>query len=160
VKALLLLPLGAEDLLRGKLAGFAVYQAVQALLLLLLLSASVRRSPLHAAAGLCLAACVSVAMTGLGHWTSAWIPRPLPRDSFRNARQAPLVAWVGTAGSILALLLFGGLYALFAWRAPAALLPAMAAALGLTLFAYRRLVLPLAARYLDGRREVLVQALG
>jgi len=160
VKALFLLPLRAEDLLRGKLAGFAVYQAVQALLLLLLLSASVRRSPLHAAAGLLLAACVSVAMTGLGHWTSAWIPRPLPRDSFRNARQAPLVGWVGTAGSILAVVLFGGLYALCAWRAPAALLPAMAAALGLTLFAYGKLVLPLAAKYLDGRREVLVQALG
>ena len=160
VKALLLLPLRSDELLRGKLRGMAVYQAVQALLLLLLMSPGSRLSPLHTMAGLCLAACLSVTMTGVGHWTSAWIPRPLPRDSFRNARPAPVVAWVGAAGSVLAALLFGGVYALCTWRAPAALLPVMALTFGLVLLAYRELALPAAARYLDGRREVLVQALG
>ncbi len=160
VKALLLLPLRAEDLLLGKLRGIAVYQAVQVLLLLLLMSPGRRLSPLHTMAGLCLAACISVTMTGVGHWTSAWTPRPLPRDSFRNARQAPLVLWVGTAASVLAVLLFGGIYALCTWRAPALLLPVMALTLGLSGLAYRTLVLPATARNLDRRREVLVQALG
>lgn len=160
VKALLLLPLSAEDLLRGKLRGIAFYQAAQVVLLLLLMAPGGRLSPLHTMAGLCLAACISVTMTGLGHWTSAWTPRPLPRDSFRNARQAPLVAWVGTAASVLAALLFGGIYALCAWRLPAALLPVMALTFGLSVLVYRRLVLPAAALYLDRRREVLVQALG
>lgn len=160
VKALLLLPLRAEDLLTGKLRGIALYQAVQVLVLLLLISVAGRLSPLHTMAGLCLAACISVTMTGVGHWTSAWTPRPLPRDSFRNARQAPLVLWAGTAGSVLAVLFFGGIYALCAWRAPAALLPVMALALGLSLLVYGKLVLPATARYLDRRREVLVQALG
>lgn len=160
VKALLLLPIGAEDLLRGKLRGMALYQGAQVLLLLLLSWPGGGLSPVHAPAGLCLAACVSLATAGLGHWTSAWLPRPLPRDSFRNASQASLVGWVGVAASVLAVAFFGGIYALCAWRTPAALVPVMLLALGLTLLAYRSLVLPAAARFLDRRREALVLALG
>lgn len=160
VKTLFLLPLRAEDLLLGKLRGIAVYQAVQVFFLLLLMSPGGRLSPLHTTAGLCLAACISLTMTGVGHWTSAWTPRPLSRDSFRNARQAPLAVWVGTAASVLAVLLFGGIYTLTAWRLPAALPPVMALTLGLCVLAYRTLVLPATARNLDRRREVLVQALG
>ena len=160
VKALLLLPVKADELLRGKLLGMAAYQGAQAILLLFLLSLSGRLSPLHSAAGLCLAACISVTLSGFGHFTSAWIPRPLSRDSFRNVRQSPAVVWAGPAASALTALLFGGLYALCTWKAPAALLPVMALALGFSLLAWRGLVLPSAARYLDRRREVLVDALG
>jgi hypothetical protein len=159
VKALLLLPVPARHLLAGKCLGLAVYQGAQALLLALLLSLVGKWTPLAMLGVLLLSACVFLAQAGLGHWTSAWLPRPMPRDSLKNSNVALPVMLVGMAASSTFAALFGGTYALLAWLAPAWLVPGMGALFGLTLLAYLGL-LPRAAAYLDSRREQVMAALG
>jgi len=160
VKALLLLPLEARDLLLGKFWGLAAFQALQALLLVGLLGSGGLLTWTGTLAGLCLAGCLFLAQVACGHWTSAWLPRPMPRDSLKNARQSPVVVWLSMALGSAAMVLYGGPFLLAAWLAPRGLLPLMALLLALTALAYARLVLPAAARYLDRRRETLTHALG
>lgn len=160
IKALFLLPLGGRDLLEGKFWGLAAYQALQAALLLVLLGLGGLLTPVGALAGLCLAGCLFFTQVSCGHWTSAWLPRPIPRDSLKNSSQSPVVVWLSMALGSAAMALFGGPYLLAAWFAPALLLPLMATlflAMGLL---YWRVVLPKASAYVDARREVLVNALG
>lgn len=160
VKTLLLLPLSGRDILEGKFWGLAAYQALQAVLLMTLLGLGGLLTPIGALAGLCLAGCLFLTQVACGHWTSAWLPRPIPRDSLKNASQSPLVVWLSMALGSAAMALFGGPYLLTAWLAPALLLPLMAGLFAVSALVYWRLVLPAAARYLDRRRETLVNALG
>jgi hypothetical protein len=160
VKVLLLLPLKAEELLLGKFWGLAAYQSLQAALLLALLGIGGVLTGIGAAAGLCLAGCLFLTQVACGHWTSAWLPRPIPRDSLKNSSQSPLVVWLSMVLGSAAVGLFGGPYLLAAWLAPALLLPLMLALFLACALAYWRLILPHAARYLDRRRETLVNALG
>lgn len=160
VKALLLLPLDARTLLEGKFWGLAAYQGLQAAILLALLGLGGALSPTGALAGLCLFGCLFLAQTGFGQWTSAWLPRPMPRDSLKNSHQSPVVVWLGVAAGSTAMGFFGGLHLLAAWLAPALLLPLMLALLAASALVYAKLVLPAAARYLERRREALVEALG
>lgn len=160
VKVLLLLPLSARELLEGKLWGLAAYQGLQSLLLLLLLGFGGILTAVGALAGLCLAGCLFLAQVAFGHWTSAWLPRPMPRDSLKNSSQSPLVVWLGVAVGSSSAGLFGGIYILAAWLAPALLLPMMLALFAALAFVYWRFILPVAARYTEGRREALVDALG
>lgn len=159
VKALLLLPVSARHLLLGKLLGLALHQGLQALLLVLLLAAFDGARPAPLAAGALMLGCVFLAQGAVGQWTSLWAPRPMALDSLKNSNMPFAVGMLSLATSGLWTGLFGGLYALVAWLAPAWLVPAMALAFLLTLAAHLAL-LPMAAAYLDRRREVLVERLG
>ena len=160
VKALLLLPLQARDLLVGKALGLLAYTGLQATMLLILLGIAGNLAFIPALAGLCLLGCLFLLQVSLGHWTSAWLPRPMPRDSLKNNNMAQPVVWLGMASTLAGMLVFGGIYLLTAWLIPVLLLPVMALLLGTLFLIYQRMVLPAAARYLAGRKEVLVQALG
>lgn len=160
VKALLLLPVSARDLLVGKALGLLAFLSLQALLLLILLGFTHHLGPIEALAGLCLSGCLFLLQTSLGHWTSAWMPRPMPRDSLKNTNQAQPVIWLGMAATSLGTAFFGGAYVLVAWLAPALLLPVMGLLLAGMYGIYKRIILPATTIYLDRRREALVQALG
>ena len=159
IKALLLLPLTSRDLLVGKLLGMALHQGLQALLLGGLLAGFERAAPGPLAAGVLLFGCVFLAQSAVGQWTSAWAPRPMAPDSMKNSNMPFAVGMLSLATAGLWTSLFGGLYALTAWLAPAWVVPVMGLAFGGTLAAHRAL-LPGAAAYLDRRREVLVERLG
>jgi ABC-type Na+ efflux pump permease subunit len=160
VKALLLAPLGAREILVGKALGLLVFQGLQAALLLILLGSFGDLSIVQALAGLCMAGSLFLVQVGLGHWTSAWMPRTMPRSSLKNSNQAQPVIWLGMAALLVGFLVFGGTYLLMAWLTPRLLLPVMALLLGLVFLTYKHFILPATARYLDSRREALVQALG
>jgi hypothetical protein len=158
VKALLLLPIPGRDLLKGKALGLALYQGLQAALLALLMAFVLRPRALELAAGFCLAGCFFLVQTLIGHWTSVWMARPLPRDSLKN-NGMPLVMIAISLGTTVAnSAIFGGAWFLCAAFAPALLLPVMALLLALCAAAYAAL-LPAAARYLDANRERLMAAL-
>jgi hypothetical protein len=160
IKALLLLPIRSRDLLVGKTLGLLGFLGIQVALLLILMSLTGKLGPLQALAGVCFSGCLFLLQVSLGHWTSAWLPRPMPRDSLKNNNMAQPVIWLGMAGMLVGMLLFGGIFLLTNWLVPALLLPVMALLLGMLFLIYKHQVLPAAARYLDGRKEVLVQSLG
>jgi len=159
IKALLLLPVTAQDLLKGKLLGMAAHQGLQALLLAGLLAAFEGVSLASLVAGMLMLGCVFLAQSTVGQWTSLWAPRPMAMDSLKNSNMPFAVGMLSLAASGLWTSLFGGLYALVAWLAPAWLIPAMALAFLVALAAHFAL-LPVTAAYLDRRREVLVERLG
>ena len=159
VKALLLLPVSPGDLLKGKLLGMAAHQGLQALLLITLLAVFDHAGPVPLMGGLLLLACIFLAQTSVGQWTSTWAPRPMAMDSLKNNNMPLALALLSVATSGLWTSLFGGAYALLAWASPALLVPGMAVLFGLTLAAHL-LLLPAAAAALDRRREKLVEALG
>lgn len=160
VKVLLLLPLRTRDLLEGKLWGLAAFQGVQVLLLLILLGFGGILTPQGAAAGVCLAGCLFLAQAACGHWTSAWLPRPMPRDSLKNSHQSPVVIWLSMALNSSAMVLFGGPYLLAAWLTPGLLLPLMLILFAASAMLYWQVLLPRAAAYVETRRDALVDALG
>lgn len=159
IKVLLLLPVTATDLLKGKLVGMAVHQGLQALLLVALLAAFGGAGPAPLIAGALMLGCVFLAQSAVGQWTSLWAPRPMAMDSLKNSNMPFAVGMLSLATSGLWAGSFGGLYALVAWLAPAWLVPAMALAFALSLGAHFAL-LPTVAAFLDRRREVLVERLG
>ncbi|MFZ1375206.1 MAG: hypothetical protein WAS25_01270 [Geothrix sp.] len=159
IKALLLLPISAQDLLKGKLLGMAVHQGLQALLLVVLLAIFDQAAPGPLLAGVLMLGCVFLAQSSVGQWTSLWAPRPMALDSMKNGNMPFAVGMLSLATSGLWTGLFGGLYALTAWLAPAWLVPVMGLAFLLTLAAHFAL-LPTLAAFLDRRREVLVERLG
>ena len=159
IKALLLLPLSAQDLLKGKLLGMAVHQGLQALLLVILLAAFEGAGTAPLLAGVLMLGCVFLSQGSVGQWTSIWAPRPMAMDSLKNSNMPFAVVMLSLATSGLWTSLFGGIYALTAWLAPAWLIPVLALIFGITLAAHLAL-LPAAAAYLDRRREVLVERLG
>ena len=159
IKALLLLPVSSQDLLKGKLLGMAMHQGLQALLLVVLFAAFEHAGPAPLLAGVLMLGCVFLAQGSVGQWTSIWAPRPMAMDSLKNSNMPLAVVLLSLATSGLWTGLFGGIYALTAWLAPAFLVPVMAVVFLLVLAAHWAL-LPAAAAYLDRRREVLVERLG
>jgi len=159
IKALLLLPVSSPDLLKGKLLGMAMHQGLQALLLVVLFAAFEHAGPAPLLAGVLMLGCVFLAQGSVGQWTSIWAPRPMAMDSLKNSNMPLAVVLLSLATSGLWTGLFGGIYALTAWLAPAFLVPVMAVVFLLVLAAHWAL-LPAAAAYLDRRREVLVERLG
>ena len=159
IKVLLLLPLTATDLLKGKLLGMAVHQGLQALLLIALLATFEGAGPAPLLAGALMLGCVFLAQSAVGQWTSLWAPRPMGMDSLKNSNMPFAVGMLSLATSGLWTGIFGGLYALVAWLTPGWLVPAMALAFALALGAHFAL-LPTVAAFLDRRREVLVERLG
>ncbi len=159
VKALLLLPITASDLLKGKLLGMAAHQGLQALLLAGLLGLFDHARPDLLLAGILLMACIFLAQTSVGQWTSGWAPRPMVMDSLKNNNMPFTMGLLSIATSGLWTSLYGGIYALTAWLAPGWLVPVMVLAFALTLAAHLA-ILPKAAEFLDRRRQVLVERLG
>ena len=159
VKGLLLLPVGSEDLLKGKLLGLAAHQALQALTLALLLMALDHAGPVPLLGGILLMGCIFLAQTSVGQWTSTWAPRPMAMDSLKNTNMPFALGLLSMGTSAVWASLFGGAYVLLAWAAPRLLVPGMALLFGLVLTAHL-LLLPAAAAALDRRREKLVEALG
>jgi len=159
IKALLLLPVTSQDLLKGKLLGMAAHQGLQALLLITLLALFDHTGPAPLFAGALLLGCVFLAQSAVGQWTSAWAPRPMAMDTLKNSNMPFVVGLLSLAASGLWTSLFGGVYLLTAWLASAWLVPVMLVAFLLTLAAHLAL-LPVAAAYLDRRRDVLVERLG
>ncbi|MBL0210919.1 MAG: hypothetical protein IPQ13_08435 [Holophagaceae bacterium] len=159
VKSLLLLPIRARDILLGKLGGLAMYQGLQAGLLLLLVALLMRPSPIELLAALCLGGCLFFVQMGLGHWTSSWLPRAMPRDSLKSGTMPMPVVFIGIGMGIVNFGFFGGTFMLCAWKAPGLLLPVMALLLSTCALVYRHL-LPTFEAYFDARREKLLEALG
>lgn len=159
IKAMLLLPITAQDLLKGKLLGMAAHQGLQALLLMILLAVFEHAAPGPLFAGLLMLGCVFLAQGAVGQWTSLWAPRPMALDSLKNSNMPFAVGMLSLGTASLWTGLFGGIYALTAWLSPAWLVPVMALAFLLALAAHLAL-LPTMARYLDARRETLVERLG
>ncbi|MFN8011574.1 MAG: hypothetical protein U0P81_09210 [Holophagaceae bacterium] len=158
IKALLLLPVAPEAILKGKLLGLAVYQGCQAALLVLLLAFFLKPGIPEILAGLCLAGCFFLVQVLVGHWTSVWLPRALPRDSLKNNGMPLLLVAISLGTALANSVVFGGTWALCLWLAPGALLPVMAVLFGFCLWLYR-VLLPAAAGFLDRHRERLLQAL-
>lgn len=159
VKCLLLLPVTAVDLLKGKVLGMAGHQGLQALLLTVLLGILDHAGPVPLLSGMLLMGCLFLAQASVGQWTSAWAPRPMAMDTLKHNNMPFTIGLLSIATSGFWSSVFGGAYALTAWLAPHWLLPVMALLFGLTLTGHLAL-LPLVAAYLDRRREVLVERLG
>jgi hypothetical protein len=163
VATLLVLPVSAVELLLGKAIGLAAYQGLQMLLLLGLIGFMAALEPAVALSALCLSGCQLLLSVGTGHWTSAQMPRPLPRNPFASGAKSspgPLLVLTSLGLTILGSGVFGGAFFLAARYAPGYLLAIMASLLAFMALLYWRLLLPIGARHLDGRREMLVQFLG
>lgn len=159
VKGLFLLPLGSRQILDGKLRGYALYQGLQAAMLIAMLLPLFHPSLSELAASLALATCFFLVQSAIGSFTSGWMPRRINRTTLKsNQMPFPLVV-LGLAVSLASAVLFGGTFALLAWLAPAFLLPGMAA-WALLCFGIHRSLMPSAAAYLDRRREAIVEAMG
>lgn len=159
VKGLFLLPLDTRQILAGKLRGYALYQGLQASLLVAMLLPLFRPSPAALGASLALAACFFLVQSAIGSFTSGWMPRRIDRATLRNNQMPLPLVLLGVLVSLASTALFGGTYALLAWLAPAFLLPGMLAWAALC-FGVHRSLMPQAAAYLDRRREAIVQAMG
>ena len=159
VKALLLLPISDESLLRGKFFGFAAWQALQAMLLTGLLVLTGRHKPLELALGLLLYVCLFLVLSTVGQFSSLWQPQPMTRATMRGA-QPPLTVvllMMFTLSSWSAFSL-GLLWAVRSW-APGWEVPVffwLALMLGLA----SHLVLKGNAMFLRASREKLLEALG
>ncbi|HJV89656.1 MAG TPA: hypothetical protein VJ623_05065 [Holophagaceae bacterium] len=159
VKGLFLLPIGAEQLLEGKLRGFALYQGLQALLLVALLVPLFKPAPLELLAALAMAVCFFLTQSAVGSFTSSWMPRRIDRASLKNNQMPMMLVLTAMGVSLLCTAVFGGAFGLLRWLAPAFLLPGMLLLAGLAWLGHRA-VRREAAAYLDRRREVIVEAVG
>lgn len=159
VKVLFLLPIEPRALLRGKLLGFAAWQALQAALLLGLLVLTGHRDVHELLIGLVLYACIFLVLAMVGQFASIWQPRPLRKNGLR-ASQPPFMVVMLTFGTLAlaSALLYGTVYGvrLFApgWELPILLV------IGAGLFV---LTIPVGAfnvLLLERQRERLVEVLG
>ena len=159
VKSLFLLPLGTRQILDGKLRGYALYQGLQAALLIAMLLPLFHPSLPELGASLALAVCFFLVQSAIGSFTSGWMPRRIDRTTLKNNQMPLPLVLLGLGVSLASAVLFGGSYALLAWLEPAFLLPGMLAWAALC-FGIHRLLMPQAAAYLDRRREAIVEAMG
>ena len=157
VKGLLLLPLSARTLLRGKALGLGIIMAANALALSPLTLVTSRPSPSSLPHGPLAAATVFLVQLAIGQFTSVVWPRPLPRKGLRQPPGGVLVGLVAIGSAAGMLLPLMGLRWLLA-DAPGlltlALLGTCAGAFGVFLVTSR-----LAEQFLDARRERLVETL-
>jgi hypothetical protein len=163
VKSLLLLPVRSADLLAGKTLALAVYQGSQVLLLLGVFGSMHRLGPTQALAATCLSGCQLLLNVSVGHWSSIQFPRALPRNMFKNTTNtssSPLLSVISLGATVIGAMVFGAAFVVSGRSAAAWQLPLMAILLGVMTLVYWRVVLPRAARGLDGRHERLVQFLG
>lgn len=159
VKVLFLLPIDLGAMLRGKLLGFAAWQAVQAGLLTVLLALTGKHPVLELLVGLMLYVCVFLILAMVGQFASIWQPRPLRKNGLR-ASQPPLVVVLIMMGTLLTTgaLLYGVTFGVRTfwpgWELPVLL------GIGVLLTLLVFPVLAFNALFLERSREKLVEVLG
>ena len=159
IKSLFLLPVSTESLFRGKSLGMAAYCSLQALLLALLLGLVQKAPAGEVIAGVLLGGSFFLTQNMVGRWTSAWLPRRLPRRDTRGTG-APFGLVLVSFGLTLVMGgSLGGIYAVCQQFAPALLVPATAIVFGALFFAHRA-TLGSAVRYFESRRERVLNAIG
>ncbi|WP_394825477.1 hypothetical protein [Pendulispora albinea] len=159
IKSLFLLPVSTETLFRGKSLGMGAYCAVQAVLLAALLGLVQEAPPDELLAGLFLGGSFFLAQNMAGRWTSAWLPRRLPRRDTRGTSAPIGLVLVSLALTIVTGGSLGGLYAVCQRTASSWLVPVMGVVFA-ALLAAHRLTLASAVRYFDAQRERVLQAIG
>jgi hypothetical protein len=159
VKGLFLLPIEPIAILRGKILGFAAWQALQALMLVGLLMLTGHWDAREMLVGLLLYGVVFILLAMVGQFTSIWNPNPLKKNGLRAAQpplsvMALMFGTLGMAGfgSVLLLGLVGAL--LPGWEIPILLLSLLL--LGGVFYGLMNIY----ARYLVQNRETLVEVLG
>lgn len=158
VKALLLLPIDERALLEGKQWAFATWQALQALLLtvLLMLSGFTAWAPLLM--GLGLATCSFLLCSMVGQFMSIWQPHPLTKNGMRGMRP-PLVVVLATMATVFvgggSLFMFGSMLQRSLPRAGGLVMLVLA----LGLFGASRALLRFNTGFLRASRERLVESL-
>ncbi len=159
IKSLFLLPLSTRDLLHGKTLGLATYYSVQAVLLAVLLWLVQKTPPAELLAGTFLGASFFLTQNTVGRWTSAWLPRRLPRRDMRGTGAPGGIALVSLGLTVSSGASFGGLYVACQRFYPVLLVPVTAAIFGALLIAHR-LSANAAARYFEAHRETVLGAIG
>jgi hypothetical protein len=157
-KAWFLLPIDGRDVLLGKAGALVAYATIQNAILFALVAILTRPDGTDVVAGSLLAASLTVAGTLAGHWASIVFPRPLSfgrmnATGLSGANLLPL--GVGLASGVV----FGGLYGLASLASSEYRNVALAALLTAVIAAYWAL-LPRVARFLERRREAIVEAMG
>lgn len=158
VKALFLLPITEQSLLRGKLFGFAAWHLLQACLLTGLLAVTGKHRPLELLLGLLIYTCFFLVLSMVGQFSSLWQPQPMTRATLRGA-QPPLIVVVMMMVTLVtwSALSLGLLWSVrtFAagWELPAFL------GLALLLAGLSHLVLKGNALFLRSSREKLIEVL-
>ncbi|WP_394849857.1 hypothetical protein LZC95_20670 [Pendulispora brunnea] len=159
IKSLFLLPVSTEDLFRGKSWGLATYFLLQAVLLALLFALVQKTPTMEIVAGSFLGGAFFLTQNMVGRWTSAWLPRRLPRRDMRGTGAPGALLLVSLALTVSTGAAFGGLYAACQRFAPAWLVP-----VNVTVFTglliLDRLTRPIAVRYFEERRERVLEAIG
>ncbi|MFT3839166.1 MAG: hypothetical protein QM723_19445 [Myxococcaceae bacterium] len=158
VKTLFLLPLSERTILEGKQLGFALWQSIQALLLVGLLAVLQRPPVTELVAGLMLFIAFALVQHAVGQRTSVWFPRKLVRGMKSGAMPLPVVL-LGLAVTFGGSGLLGGTYWLLQHLAPLMLVPGMTLAAAAA-FAISRPVLGANADYLKRNRERIIDAVG
>ncbi len=159
VKALFLLPIGERVILEGKQLGFAAWQAMQALLLAVLLLLVQKPQLDELLAGVMLFVCYFFAQGVVGQRTSIWLPRRMLRTSMKNA-QIPLpVVLISLLTTVVSGLVFGAAWWALASFARPLLLPGMGLVALLAFVASRPFLLR-NADFLARNRERIVDGVG
>lgn len=159
VKVLFLLPVDPTALLRGKLLGFAAWQALQAGLLAVLLALTGHRDVMELVIGVAVYGCIFLILSMVGQFASIWSPRPLRKNGLRAA-QPPIAVVLLMFGSLITSMavLYGVLFGVRTyfpgWELPVLFL------VGLLLVALVFPVLSFNALFLERNREKLVEVLG
>lgn len=157
VKALLLLPISAAELLRGKQLAAWAWLATQAATLSVLLLLTRSAGPRDVLVGLLVYACVSLTGDMTGQLFSLWSPQPiLPSAAY--GRSMPLVGWLLVLAVGMLAVEWLGLAYLLGHFLPAWQIPLLSVYV-LGLLALSQVVLPLNARFLVRRRERLIESL-
>ncbi|MEO6417972.1 MAG: hypothetical protein ABIP39_01095 [Polyangiaceae bacterium] len=159
VKSLLLLPIAPRDLLVGKALGLGVYQGVQGVLLCICLALIQHPTNTELIAGVLMGGCLFFTQNAVGWRTSVAMPKRLPRRGIRSQSAPVMVALLALALSLACGTVFGGTFMLCGWFAPSMLIPIMAVLFLVSIAVHRR-QLPLAASFLQARRETIVQSVG
>lgn len=159
VKGLLLLPIDYGDLLKGKLLGFTAWQALQLLMLVVLLALIGHRDTAQLRNGVLLGLCIFGVQTIVGQFCSIWQPRPLKKNGLRAAQPPlPVVLLILGMTVVMTLVGVGGTYwvsQIFpGWE------PAYLGGLALTLAALQLPAVRFHSRLLEHEREKLVEVLG
>ncbi len=158
VKALFLLPITEQQILKGKQLGYAGWQAMQVALLVVLLGVMHQPSLEHVAIGLLLFVCLFFLQGAVGQFFSTWLPRRLSPTSMKNGQVPITVALASLGTSLGGMAVFGG--ALFGLRhSPIPPVVGMAA-LALGCFLASRPALRFNARFLAENRDRVIEAVG
>lgn len=160
VTALMLLPVTSVDLLKGKAWGLAIYQSVQLLLAVLMISLAASITAMSLLSAVVLSGCLFFYSVGIGHWTSVETPRAIPRNILKQSMApAPALVLMCLAVTVSGAALFGSSYLIaFRWS-PVAMLSLQVMLLVAMIVVYQRWLLPYGARRLSERRETIARLL-